>query len=64
MVDQLLVHVMPLETQVGFLSSTIADTAAELRAKQLSLERTAATKGDFQGQNAQLTKKLEGESSF
>jgi hypothetical protein len=46
-VDQLLVHVMPLETQVGFLSSTIAVTAAALRAKKISLERTAATKGDF-----------------
>jgi hypothetical protein len=63
-VDQLLVQVTPLETQVGVLSSTITDTAAELRAKKLSLERTTATKGDFQGKNACLTKNLKGESSL
>jgi hypothetical protein len=63
-VDQLLVQVTPLETQVGVLSSTITDTAAELHAKKLSLERTTATKGDFQGKNACLTKNLKGESSL
>jgi hypothetical protein len=49
MVDQLLVQVMPLETQVGFFSSTITDTS---------------TKGDFQRQNTWLNMKLEGESSL
>jgi hypothetical protein len=49
MVDQLLVQVMPLETQVGFFSSTITDTT---------------TKGDFQRQNTWLNMKLEGESSL
>jgi hypothetical protein len=47
MVYQLLAQVTPLETQIRVLSRIIMDHSTELRAKELCLERTTATKEDL-----------------
>jgi hypothetical protein len=64
MADQLLAHVPSLEAHVKTLNEIILDITAELRAKELSLERTTITKDSFQIQSTWLTKKLEGTCSF
>jgi chromosome segregation ATPase len=61
MLDQLLAQMTTLETQIGVLSSSIADTTTELRSKVFGLEQTTTAKDDFHWQNARLTKKLKGE---
>jgi uncharacterized coiled-coil DUF342 family protein len=48
MADQLSVYVPSLEAQVKSLNETIADLNTELHVRELSLERTTATKDDFQ----------------
>jgi thiamine pyrophosphokinase len=58
--DQLVAHVPSLKTQVKNLNDKVANLNTELRARELSLERTTATKYDFQCQSTRLTKKLEG----
>jgi uncharacterized coiled-coil protein SlyX len=58
--DQLTAYVPSLEAQVKTLNDTIVDLNTELRARELSLERTAAAKDYFQRQSTRLTKKLEG----
>jgi hypothetical protein len=60
MIDQLLAKTPPLEFQVQTLSSSLEDSAAEIRAKVLSLERTTAAKDDYKKKNSRLRKKLEG----
>jgi hypothetical protein len=60
MADQLMAYVPSLEAQVKTLNGTIDNLNTELRASELSLERTIATKYDFQRQSTRLTKKLEG----
>jgi hypothetical protein len=59
-VDQLLAKVNPLEIQVQTLRGSLVDSVAELRARELSLERATAAKEDHGKQNTQLTKKLDG----
>jgi peptidoglycan hydrolase CwlO-like protein len=45
--DQLAAHVPSLEAQVKNLNDKIIDLNTELRARELSLERTTAAKDDF-----------------
>jgi outer membrane murein-binding lipoprotein Lpp len=62
-VDQLSAYVPSQEAQVNTLNSNIEDLNTELRARELSLERTTAAKDDFQRKSTQLTKKLQGTCS-
>jgi hypothetical protein len=61
MIDRLLAKTTSLEFQVQTLSSSLEDSAAEIHAKELSLERTTAAKDDYKKKNSRLRKKLEGE---
>jgi septal ring factor EnvC (AmiA/AmiB activator) len=45
---QLLTHVPSLESQVKTMNRTVVDITIELRAKELSLERTTTAKDSFQ----------------
>jgi hypothetical protein len=58
--DQLAAQVPSLKTQVKNLNDKVANLNIELRARELSLERTTTAKYDFQRQSTRLTKKLEG----
>jgi hypothetical protein len=60
MIDQLLAKTTPLEFQVQTLSSSLEDSAAKVRAKELSLERTTAAKDDYKKKSSRFKRKLEG----
>jgi hypothetical protein len=59
MAYKLLAQVTPLEAQIEILSWTIVDQSTELRAKELSLERTTTVSDDLLHQTSRLSKKLE-----
>jgi hypothetical protein len=59
MAYKLLAQVTPLEAQIEILSWTIVDQSTELRAKELSLERTTTASDDLLHQTSRLSKKLE-----
>jgi hypothetical protein len=52
--------VEPLQKEIAQLKVVIEDNQKELRARELSLERTTAAKDNFARDNNRLTLKLQG----
>jgi hypothetical protein len=60
--DRFAAQIPTVEDKVKHLEDKVVDGLNEVRAQELSLERTTQANGDYKKQNAQLSKKLESKS--
>jgi hypothetical protein len=60
--DRFAAQIPIVEDKVKHLEDKVVDGLNEVRAQELSLERTTQANGDYKKQNTQLSKKLESKS--
>jgi hypothetical protein len=60
--DRFAAQIPTVEDKVKHLENKVVDGLNEVRAQELSLERTTQANDDYKKQNAQLSKKLESKS--
>jgi uncharacterized protein YktB (UPF0637 family) len=60
--DRFAAQIPTVEDTVKHLEDKVVDGLNEVRAQELSLERTTQANDDYKKQNAQLSKKLESKS--